>query len=82
LSGNGETQLLGGVFVRPGDAAIVMIGFTWKNIRLTFSYDATTSGLKNYNATRGAYEFAILQHGFYSDYNGDRRQSLCPSFRQ
>src|ERR1700730_633481 len=82
LSGNGETQLLGGVFVRPGDAAIAMIGFSWKNIRLTFSYDATTSGLKNYDATRGAYEFAILQHGFYSDYNGDRRQSLCPSFRQ
>jgi type IX secretion system PorP/SprF family membrane protein len=81
LSGDGEYQLLGGLFVRPGDAAIAMVGFSWNNVRLTFSYDATTSGLKNYNAGRGAYEFAILQHGFYSEYDGDRRQSLCPSFR-
>jgi len=81
LSGNGEYQLLGGLFVRPGDAAIAMVGFSWNNVRLTFSYDATTSGLKNYNGGRGAYEFAILQHGFYNEYDGDRRQSLCPSFR-
>ncbi len=81
LSGDGETQLLGGLFVRPGDAAVAMVGFAWKNVRMTFSYDATTSGLKSYNGTRGAYEFALMQHGFYSEYNGDRRQSLCPSFR-
>ena len=80
LSGDGETQLLGGLFFRPGDAAIAMVGFTWKNVKLTFSYDATTSGLKSYNATRGAYEFAIIQNGFYNTYNGDRRQSLCPTF--
>ena len=82
LSGNGETQLLGGLFVRPGDAVIAMVGFSLNNLRLTFSYDATTSGLKNYNATRGAYEFALLQQGFYNEYNGNKRQSLCPSFRQ
>jgi hypothetical protein len=81
VSGNGETQLLGGLFLRPGDAAIAMVGFSWKNMRLTFSYDATTSGLKNYNGSSGAYEFALLQHGFYNEYNGSRRQSLCPSFR-
>ena len=80
LSGDGESQLLGGLFFRPGDAAIAMVGFTWKNVRLTFSYDATTSGLKSYNATRGAYEFAIIQNGFYNTYSGDRRQSLCPTF--
>lgn len=80
LSGDGETQLLGGIFVRPGDAVAPMVGFMWKNIRLTFSYDATTSGLKAYNGGRGAYEFSILRHGFYSEYNGDRRQSLCPTF--
>ncbi len=82
LSGDGEYQLLGGLFVRPGDAGIAMVGFSWKNVKLTFSYDATTSGLKNYNGGRGAYEFAIIQHGFYNEYNGDRRQSLCPTFRQ
>jgi type IX secretion system PorP/SprF family membrane protein len=81
LSGDGEAQLIGGLFVRPGDAFVPMVGFSWKNVRLTFSYDATTSSLKNYNASRGAYEFSIINHGFYPEYNGDRRQSLCPTFR-
>ena len=81
LSGDGETQLIGGAFMRAGDAVVPMVGFSWKNVRLTFSYDATTSGLKRYNGGRGAYEFAVIQQGFYSEYAGDRRQSLCPSFR-
>lgn len=81
LLGDGEQQLVLGIYARPGDAIIPMAGFQWKFIRLLFSYDATTSQLKNYNNSRGAFEFALLQHGFYSDYNGDRRQSLCPSFR-
>lgn len=80
LSGDGESQLIGGLYVRPGDAFIPMAGFQWKNIRLMFSYDATTSSLKQYNSGRGAYEFALLQHGLFNQYNGDRRQSFCPSF--
>jgi type IX secretion system PorP/SprF family membrane protein len=82
LSGNGETQLLGGLFFRPGDAAIAMVGFAWKNVRLTFSYDATTSGLKNYNGARGAYEFAIIQQGFYSEITGESQEYKCPSFKR
>lgn len=80
LSGDGETQLIGGAFFRAGDAIVPMVGFSWKNVRLTFSYDATTSGLKGYNGGRGAYEFSLIQHGFYSEFTGDRRQSLCPTF--
>jgi type IX secretion system PorP/SprF family membrane protein len=80
LSGDGQTQLLGGLFYRPGDAFIPMVGFQWNNIRLLFSYDATTSSLKQYNNSRGAYEFSVLRHAFFSEYDGDRRQSLCPSF--
>ena len=80
LSGDGESQLLGGLYMRPGDAVIPMVGFQWKNIRLMFSYDATTSSLKQYNNGRGAYEFALMQNGMYSEYNGDRRQSFCPVF--
>ena len=82
LSGNGETQLLGGLFFRPGDAAIAMVGFSWKNVRLTFSYDATTSGLKNYNGARGAYEFSIIQQGFYSQLAGEGQEYKCPSFKR
>jgi len=80
LSGDGDIQLLGGLYYRPGDAVIPMIGFAWKNVRMVFTYDATSSSLKQYNNSRGAFEFALVNHGFYSDYNGDKRQSLCPTF--
>jgi type IX secretion system PorP/SprF family membrane protein len=80
LSGDGESQLLGGLYLRAGDAVVPVIGYQWKNIRLMFSYDATTSQLKQYNNGRGAFEFALIHNGFYSEYNGDRRQSFCPTF--
>jgi len=82
LSGNGEQQLVGGIYYRVGDAVIPMIGFIYKNIRLTFTYDVTTSSLSNYNGRRGAWELGLIQQGFYSEYNGNRHQSLCPSFAQ
>jgi type IX secretion system PorP/SprF family membrane protein len=81
LSGDGETQLVGGLYYRPGDAVIPMVGFVWKTIKLMFTYDATTSSLNKYNYSRGAFEFALMQNGFYNEYNGDRRQSMCPSFK-
>ena len=81
LSGDGEQQLLGGVFARLGDALVPMVGFEWNHIRLTFTYDATMSSLKQFNQTRGAYEFALLRHGFYDEYNSAIRQTICPSFR-
>ena len=80
LSGDGESQLIGGLYLRPGDAVIPVLGFQWKNLRLMFSYDATTSSLKDYNNGRGAYEFALIHNGFFNEYNGDRRQSFCPTF--
>lgn len=81
LSGDGETQLIGGLYYRPGDAVIPMVGFEWKAIKLMFTYDATTSSLNQYNHSRGAFEFALMRPGFYNDYNGDKRQSMCPSFK-
>ena len=36
--------------------------------------------LKQYNNGRGAFEFALINDGFYNEYNGDRRQSFCPTF--
>lgn len=81
LSGDGEKQLIGGLFMRGGDAVIPMVGFEWNFIRLTFSYDATISSLKQYNNTRGALEFALLRNGFYNQFDGNRKQSWCPSFR-
>ena len=80
LSGDGETQLIGGAYYRNGDAAIAMIGLELKSIRVTFTYDATTSSLKNYNAGRGAAEFSAIKYGSYLD-NSGLRDVRCPSFK-
>ncbi|HXB08830.1 MAG TPA: PorP/SprF family type IX secretion system membrane protein [Puia sp.] len=81
LQDEGDQQVIGGLYARPGDAIIPMIGFVYKNIRLTFTYDVTTSGLKHYDGGYGSWEFALINQGFYGQYNGDKRQSLCPSFK-
>lgn len=81
LGDDGDQQVIGGLYYRAGDAIIPMIGFIYKNIKLTFTYDVTTSALKHYDGGFGAYEFALTSQGFYNEYNGNRRQSLCPSFK-
>jgi type IX secretion system PorP/SprF family membrane protein len=78
LSGDGEKQLIGGLYYRLGDAIVPTIGFELKNVRFTFSYDVTTSSLHNFNGYRGASEFNVMKKGFYGV--GTDRQSLCPSF--
>ena len=78
--GDGEKQLIGGLYYRLGDAIVPMIGFELKNVRFTFSYDVTTSSLHNFNGYRGASEFNILKKGFYNEYKGNRRETMCPSF--
>ncbi len=80
LSGDGTTQLLGGIFYRSSDAFIPMLGFQWSNFRMTFTYDVTASNLGNYNNRRGAVEFSLVKHGFFSQLTGTNRQSLCPTF--
>ncbi|MFN2440248.1 MAG: PorP/SprF family type IX secretion system membrane protein [Chitinophagaceae bacterium] len=81
LSGDGEYILIGGVYYRFKDAAIPMIGLGYKDFTFSFSYDATISSLKNYNNTRGAFEFSLIKQGIFDKYNGDRRQTICPSFK-
>lgn len=80
LSAAGEKQLIVGLYDRIGDAVVPMIGFELNHIRFTFSYDVTTSPLSNYNNSQGASELNILKKGFYNEYNGNQRQSLCPQF--
>ena len=78
LSGDGEKQLIGGAYYRAGDAAVGMIGLEWSNLRLTFTYDASTSAIRNYNNGNGAIEFSLVKFGEYSV--GTPRQSRCPTF--
>ncbi len=74
----GEKQLIAGLYYRYKDAFVPMVGLQYKNVRFTFSYDATASGLKSFNNYQGAQEFNVIKNGFYPD-NVDR-QSLCPTF--
>ncbi len=78
LSEAGEMQLIGGVYYRHKDAIMPMAGFELNNLRFTFSYDVTTSSMRNFNNSRGAMEFSLIKKGFYPSSAG--RQSMCPSF--
>jgi type IX secretion system PorP/SprF family membrane protein len=80
LSGDGTLQVSGGLYYRVGDAFIPMIGFQWKIFRMVFTYDVTTSSLSNYNNARGAFELSLVNEGFYNEYSGQKRQSMCPHF--
>ena len=81
LSGDGEKILIGGVYYRLKEAFIPMIGLGYKDLTFSFTYDATTSSLKSYNNSRGAFEFSLIKQGAFDQYNGDRRQAMCPTFR-
>ncbi len=82
LSGDGQQQLIGGIYYRVHEAVIPMIGFVYNNIRLLFTYDVTTSPLRQYNNGNGAWEFAVIRPGNYFENNGSVHQTLCPTFRE
>jgi len=81
LSGDGEKVLIGGLYYRYKDAIVPMIGLGYKDYNFTFTYDVTTSSLKNYNNGRGAFEFSLIKQGIVDRYNGNKRESFCPSFK-
>ncbi|HNE94287.1 MAG TPA: PorP/SprF family type IX secretion system membrane protein, partial [Chitinophagaceae bacterium] len=75
---NGSLQFLLGGYYRLSDAMVPVIGFDVKNFKVTFSYDATSSSLKNYNQSRGAYEVSIVKSGLYK---GKDKNIKCPRVR-
>jgi len=81
LSGDGEKVLIAGLYYRYKDAVIPMVGLGYKDINFTFTYDATMSELNNFNNGRGAFEFSIIKQGVVDRYNGNKRESMCPSFK-
>lgn len=80
-SGDGEKVLIAGVYYRHKDAVIPMIGLGYKDLTFTFSYDVTISSLSNFNNGRGGFEFSLIKQGIVDRYNGNRKESMCPSFR-
>jgi type IX secretion system PorP/SprF family membrane protein len=81
LSGDGENVLIGGLYYRNKDAVIPMIGLGYKDYTVSFTYDATISTLRDYNNTRGAFEFSLIKQGIFERYAGNRREAMCPSFK-
>ena len=81
LSGDGDKVLIAGAYYRYKDAVIPMVGLGIKDITFTFTYDATTSSLRNFNNTRGAFEFSLIKQGSRDAYRGNKRESMCPSFK-
>lgn len=81
LSGDGEKILIGGLYYRSSDAVIPMIGLGLKDYTFTFTYDATLSTLRDYNNTRGAFEFSLIKQGVFDKFNGNKRDGMCPSFK-
>lgn len=81
LSGDGDKTLIGGLYYRSGDAVIPMVGLGYKDLTFNFSYDVTISTLKNYDNSHGAFEFSLIKQGVIDQYMGNRRETMCPSFR-
>lgn len=67
LSGDGEQQMILGLYYRHKDAVIPMVGYQVNDTRFTFNYDATVSNLGNINGYRGAYEISIIKSGIFSN---------------
>jgi type IX secretion system PorP/SprF family membrane protein len=78
LSGDGTTQLIGGLYYRLSEAIVPVVGFQWNDFKMTFNYDVTTSSLKAYNNGRGAIEFSLVKQGLFNTYNRGARQVICP----
>jgi type IX secretion system PorP/SprF family membrane protein len=81
LSGDGENVLIAGMYYRYNESLIPLIGLGYKDFIFSFTYDATMTSLKNYNGTRGAFEFSLVRQGVFDRFNGNRRQTICPSFK-
>ncbi len=79
LSGDGNTQLIGGLYYRLKDALIPMVGVTVAGISATVSYDATGSSLGTYSQTLGAYELSITKVGLFSESTG--KNVKCPTVK-
>lgn len=79
ISGDGEYLLMAGAYYRHNEAIIPLVGLGYKDYTFTFTYDATLSSLKNFNNSRGAFEFSLIKQGVLSP--GGQKVTPCPSFK-
>jgi type IX secretion system PorP/SprF family membrane protein len=79
VSGDGTYELIGGLYYRNKEAIIPMIGLGYNTYTVSFTYDVTMSSLKNYNNSRGAFEFSLIKQGVLNP--NAKKITPCPSFR-
>jgi type IX secretion system PorP/SprF family membrane protein len=75
-----RNELLTGLYMRVGDALIVMSGYRWKNTTFMLSYDHTISGLSAANKGVGAIEFSLIYSNRYSNAGRETKILGCPRF--
>jgi len=81
LSGDGNNQIMGGIYYRLNDAFVPMVGLSMQGFAFTFSYDATTSSLSKFNNTVGALELSLVKQGVFKSSNGSSaKKVICPKF--
>lgn len=81
VTGDGEYVLSAGAYYRWAESLIPQVGIGIRQLLFNFSYDVNSSSLKSFTNRRGAFEFSILKQGILNPYQGNRQQSLCPTFR-
>ena len=59
------------------DAVIALIGIEFSNLRFGFSYDVSTSGIKDANQGRGGFELSLTYNGCIQV---QKKVTNCPKF--
>ena len=76
-----NTYLIAGIYNRWNDAMVLAVGYEWKGLRLTGSYDYTISNLGQYINHNGAIEFCLRYTGVYGKKDTkSRKMYQCPRF--
>ena len=76
-TGYALSELYAGLFIRPVDAAIVMVSFEYHNITFGISYDINYSGLRAASTFRGGFELSAL-YMFHKKKSTKTRNIPCP----
>jgi len=79
LTGDGQSQLILGLYYRNNDALIPMVGYQVNDLKFTVNYDATTSSLGGLNGTMGAYEISIVKSGLFP--SSASKAVKCPTVK-
>ncbi len=77
---NEEVLLLGGTYLRVGDAIIAMAGVEYKRIRFGLSYDINISSLNEVSKGRGGVEIALGYTGCLGGFVLDKPIFFCPRY--